>query len=275
MKNYAIANKTIVPIKKEPEQKGEYIDELLLGMVVEVLWEDKNNYVFVQTQYDYKGYVQKENLFLDSKASKEWESSADIVVMGSYVDITESTSFDSAVLTSVVRGSYLVDCRDEKVNRIKVRLPDGRIGWVRKKHIKMRKKLDYNLYEKEIRRNIMQTALLYLDTQFRWGGKSPLGIDSSGLTCMTYLLNEIVIWRDSQFLEEFFVGIELDNAKEGDVLFFPEHTGIYIGDNKFIHSSGTDSGVVIHSLNTEDDNYKEALVATLTKVGRYVKFIDV
>lgn len=272
MRNYAIAKKPITPIRKEPEERGEYIDELLLGMVVEVLWEDKNNYVFVKTQYDYKGYVHKENLFLDTQVAKEWESSTTIVVIGSYVDITESSSFDSGVLTSAVRGSYLVDCCDEKANWVKVKLPDGRLGWIRKTHVKMRKMLDCNLHEKEIRNNIVKTARLYLDTQFRWGGKSPLGIDSSGFTSIVYLLNEIVIWRDSEFIEEVFVEIDLANAKEGDILFFPEHTAIYIGDNKFIHSSGADSGVVIHSLNPKDPNYKDALVATLIKVGRYNKF---
>ncbi|MCT4566631.1 MAG: C40 family peptidase [Maledivibacter sp.] len=272
MRNYGIAKKTIVPIRKEPEEKGLYIDELLLGMVVEILWEDKNNYVFIQTQYDYKGYVQMEDLFLDSRASKKWKDSIDIVVMGSYVDITEDTSFASGILTSAVRGSYLVGCCKEKSNRIKVKLPDGRAGWVRKKHIKVRKRLDFNLCEMEIRTNIVEYALLYLYTQFRWGGKSPLGIDSSGLTCMAYLLNEIVIWRDSQFLQEHFVEISPRDIKKGDVLFFPEHTAIYIGNNRFIHSSGIDSGVVIHSLDPKDDDYKEALAATLTKVGKYVKF---
>ena len=33
-------------------------------------------------------------------------------------------------------------------------------------------------------------------THYRWGGKTPLGIDCSGLVSMSYLLNGIAIYRE-------------------------------------------------------------------------------
>ena len=42
--------------------------------------------------------------------------------------------------------------------------------------------------EQEFRDSIIKTALSYLGTSYRWGGKTTLGIDCSGLCQMAYLL---------------------------------------------------------------------------------------
>ena len=45
--------------------------------------------------------------------------------------------------------------------------------------------------------NIVNTALLYLNTPYLWGGKTPFGIDCSGFTQMVYKLNGFNILRDA------------------------------------------------------------------------------
>lgn len=271
MNDFAVANKTIVPVRNAPDEKSGYIDELLLGMIVEILWEDKNDFLFINTKYNYKGYVNKKDLIFDSIKVNNWIGNNNIIVMGSYVDITQGTAYNTPVIISTVRGSYLVDCNEKTSNRTKIMLPDGRIGWIRSKNIKRKEKFDFEKDENTIRENIVKTALLYLGTQFRWGGKSSLGVDSSGFTCMVYLLNDINIWRDSDFREEYFKEIDINELKKGDLIYFPEHTAIYIGNDKFIHSSGVDSGVIISSLNPDDTDYRETLAATILKGASYFK----
>lgn len=274
MSNYAVANKTIVPVRDNPDEKSTYIDELLLGMVVEVLWEDKNDFLYIETKYNYRGYVKKTNLLLDSEKVNNWIGKNNIVVIGSYVDITKEITYTSKIIISVVRGSYLINCYDKLANRTKVMLPNGEIGWIRNENISDRKKLDYIKEEDLIRNNIVETALMYLGTQFRWGGKSSLGIDSSGFACMVYLMNEMVIWRDSDFREKYLQEIDVKDLLKGDLIFFPEHTAIYIGNDKFIHSSGSDSCVVISSLNPKDTEYRETFSATILKFASYLKKIQ-
>ena len=59
----------------------------------------------------------------------------------------------------------------------------------------------------------------------------------------------------------------MEEAKEGDLLFFPGHVAMYIGDGKFIHSSASINGVHINSLNPEDDDYRKDLKDELYAIG--------
>ena len=57
--------------------------------------------------------------------------------------------------------------------------------------------------EETFRERIKESALEYMGTQYRWGGKSSQGIDCSGLTFMSYLNSGLLIYRDASIREEF------------------------------------------------------------------------
>jgi len=102
-------------------------------------------------------------------------------------------------------------------------------------------------------------AMLFLGTNYLWGGCSANGIDCSGLTYIAAKLNGLKLPRDS--LPQSLTGrnVNLANAVTGDQLFFASdsrktkvtHTGIYLGNGNFIHSSG-DSGVVVSNIYTSE-----------------------
>ena len=78
-----------------------------------------------------------------------------------------------------------------------------------------------------------------------WGGRSPLGIDCSGLTQMIYRLQGIDLPRDAH--EQAKVGTTLsfvDESESGDLAFFDDdegkiiHVGIILEENYIIHASG-------------------------------------
>ena len=52
-------------------------------------------------------------------------------------------------------------------------------------------------WEDELAAALMQRRTIYLGAQYRWGGKTPLGIDCSGLVSMAYLLSGVIIYRDA------------------------------------------------------------------------------
>lgn len=57
--------------------------------------------------------------------------------------------------------------------------------------------------------------------------------------------------------------------RPGDLLYFPGHTAMYLGEGRYIHSTarcGSD-GVVINSLRPEDPDYREDLDKGMTAVG--------
>ena len=99
--------------------------------------------------------------------------------------------------------------------------------------------------EKQPKAHIVDTALLYLNAPYLWGGKTPFGIDCSGFTQMCYKLNGYKLLRDASqqatqgeplsFIEESEPGdlAFFDNA-EGDIT----HVGIIMKDNYIIHAHG-------------------------------------
>ena len=92
------------------------------------------------------------------------------------------------------------------------------------------------LDEEKFRENVVKTAKLYLGTQYRWAGKTPQGIDCSGLCSMAYMLNGVYIYRDASIEEQYpvkeIVSAEewsedpmkaLSKLKPGDLIYFKGH----------------------------------------------------
>lgn len=121
-----------------------------------------------------------------------------------------------------------------------------------------------------LREKVVETALSYLGTEYRWGGKTPNGIDCSGLVSSAYLQNGILIYRDASIREGWAVH-EIDRAtlKIGDLMYFPGHVAMYIGKGHYVHSTGApqSGGVVINSLLPGDPLYRQDLFDSLTACG--------
>jgi len=95
------------------------------------------------------------------------------------------------------------------------------------------------------REELIETAFLYLNSPYLWGGKTPLGIDCSGFTQMVYKLNGYKLLRDaSQQATQGEALSFIEESKPGDLAFFDNdegliiHVGIIMKDNYIIHSHG-------------------------------------
>jgi cell wall-associated NlpC family hydrolase len=92
---------------------------------------------------------------------------------------------------------------------------------------------------------LMETAMMYLDAPYLWGGKTPFGIDCSGFTQMVYKLNGVRLKRDAhQQAEQGETLSFVEEAEPGDLAFFDNdegrivHVGIVMDNHKIIHASG-------------------------------------
>lgn len=124
--------------------------------------------------------------------------------------------------------------------------------------------------EAAFRAAVIAAAKKYLGTEYRWGGKSPLGIDCSGLTSTSYLQNGVVIYRDAKIVEGWPVHpIPREAAQPGDLLYFPKHIALYLGGGEYIHSTGAaaSGGVVINSLDPASPLYRRDLDESLLTAG--------
>jgi cell wall-associated NlpC family hydrolase len=94
--------------------------------------------------------------------------------------------------------------------------------------------------------HIRKFALKFLHAPYQWGGRSPFGIDCSGLTQIVFKLYGVNLPRDAYQQSELGKTLHFINeAREGDIAFFDNedekitHTGIILNNDQIIHASGS------------------------------------
>ena len=106
--------------------------------------------------------------------------------------------------------------------------------------------------------DLVITALNFLDLPYRRGGVSPdSGFDCSGFTRHIFEMSlGLVLPRrsDQQASAPGLVSVKRDELKPGDLVFFNtlkrsfSHVGIYVGEDKFIHSPRSGSQVRVEDM---------------------------
>lgn len=265
----AVVNVMIANLHDKADVLSELVDEALYGMPVEVLEDVDDKWVRIRTFYRYEGFTLKENLDLNSETLTAWNADANDVVIESFADVLTAPKIQSAKIMTLTRGAFIQVVEEAGIEKgwSKVQLVSGECGYVRSDWVQDRVKV-YTTTEDLFRQQVVQTALRYLGTPYRWGGKSPLGIDCSGLCSMAYMLNGAYIYRDAKIIDGFPLReITLEQMKRGDLIFFPGHVAMYIGDDHYIHSSLGGNEVNVNSLNPHEENYREDLATTITGVA--------
>jgi gamma-D-glutamyl-L-lysine dipeptidyl-peptidase len=98
--------------------------------------------------------------------------------------------------------------------------------------------------EKSTNLNPVTIALEYQNAPYLWGGKTPFGIDCSGLTQMVYRFLDINLPRDASQQIEYGSHVDFEDRLPGDLAFFKNdsgkiiHVGILQDENTIIHASG-------------------------------------
>ena len=192
----------------------------------------------VVTFYGYHGFVRRDALkFVSEDALRDYLPQP-LVLVGRATDVLSLPKVQGERMLELERGCLL--CR----------LPEPP--------------------EEAFRDAVCAQAKKYLGTEYRWGGKSGRGIDCSGLVSSAYMQCGVLIYRDARIVEGWPMHqIPFADKKRGDALYFPGHIALYLGEGRYIHSTGASAsgGVVINSLDPADPLYREDLVKSLYAVG--------
>jgi hypothetical protein len=175
-------------------------------------------------------------------------------------------------MQELTRGCLVIPIGDAEDGWQNVRLADGRTGFVPASIMVPQPLEPVSRDEEELRCALVNAAMRYQGTHYRWGGKSPRGIDCSGLCSMAYMLCGILIYRDADIKDGFPIReIRMDRIAPVELLFFPGHVAMYIGGGKYCHSTerAGSNGFAINSLNPEDADYREDLHRNITRIGSY------
>ncbi len=216
---YGICHLSLVPVRLEPSDKSEMVTQLLYGDHFKVT-EHRKSWSKIRIAYDkYEGWI-------DNKQFKSLEKN----------DFKMLDSLETPFVSDLVEF-----VSDEHSNLIPVCLGSSLSGLKLLNHSH-----DGNIVKgKQPKSKLVETALLFLNAPYLWGGKTPFGIDCSGFTQMVYKLNGHNLLRDaSQQATQGEVLSFIEETEPGDLAFFDDkdgniiHVGIILKNNYIIHAHG-------------------------------------
>ncbi len=232
-----------------PDLMSEQIDEVLYGEEVEIL-DELHGFCKILTDYGYSGWTIKQNLF-------EKLHDANHIVTTSFADLLfEGRNYFHSPIT-LPHGARVDVGFSKKEDKYGFAvLPSKRIYYIQKDHVAPLASIKEE-NETRLREKIVETAKSYLGVQYRWGGRTHMGVDCSGLCFNAYRFNGIDIWRDAEIdKSENLRRIDYTEAKTGDLLFFVGHVAMYLGDGMIIHASASQGKVVIEKLEGNQKLYE-------------------
>jgi cell wall-associated NlpC family hydrolase len=105
-------------------------------------------------------------------------------------------------------------------------------------------------------RRVVQQAMRYKGTRYKFGGTTKRGMDCSGLVARVWEdLKMKRVPRMSSALFHSGQPVKMGDLRPGDLVFFKNtykhgisHVGVYTGNNKFVHAANRRLGVTIASL---------------------------
>lgn len=221
---FGICNLAMIPLRLEPSDRSEIVSQVLFGEHFEIV-EQQNQWTRVRLQYDaYEGWIDFKQMQLISEDSYKKISDEKIILNG---DLIEYITTPSNLLIPIPLGSSLSFLNYDEINTSNFDFEGVRTSGIKDKSL------------------LIDTAFLYLNAPYLWGGKTPFGIDCSGFTQMVYKLNGYKLLRDASqqstqgeplsFIEESEAGdLAFFDNEEGNII----HVGIIMEDNYIIHASG-------------------------------------
>jgi len=240
----------------EKGEKAEITDELLSGWEVEIMGEEKNGFVPCRSFYGYEGYAEKETLVHGTVPGEK------LIVVSGFADVVTSPDLKAVKLVTLPEGSLVVKSSDVNDDYVGVMTSGGVNGYMRKKQCASYAGCKYPSGASsspppsgdEFREKIVKNALGYLGSPYRWGGKTREGIDCSGLCFMSYFMSGVIIYRDAVYETPYTRRIPFEKLKKADLIYFPGHVAMYLGDGKFIHSNARHFCVSVDSFEKSPGN---------------------
>ncbi len=193
---------------------GVAVSELLHGEAFDV-FDTRGEWALGRTLHDgYLGWVP-----LAALADREADPTHRITARSA--PVFAEADIKSKVLALLPMGSHVRAAQDGRF----LVLADG--GHVHAAHVAPLPETD-----------LIGTARRFLGAPYVWGGRTPDGVDCSGLVQAALSFCGVAAPRDSdQQREGLGVAITFEARMPGDILFFPGHVGILTAGDRLLHAN--------------------------------------
>jgi cell wall-associated NlpC family hydrolase len=118
--------------------------------------------------------------------------------------------------------------------------------------------------------HLLEIAHRFIGVPYLWGGRSYFGVDCSGFVHVIMKYFGAQISRKTKDQKNFGMKIIKGDIEAGDLLFFRIHVGIALNSHDYIHSSLTQGGVHINTLDQSKQGYLRYRDETLRAIRRHV-----
>jgi hypothetical protein len=220
--------------------------------------EFKDGWYRLQTPDYYIGWMEGHGLArFTSNEMARWRKSDRYVYNRITGNAFATAKRHGVIVTDLLLGD-LLEATAVTNKFIKIRIPDGRTAFVKKKDCLSWK--EWTSLKPDVQA-IISVGMQMMGVPYLWGGTSCKNVDCSGLTKTLYYSQGIILARDASQQARYgkhpdFKDIQ--SLEPGDLLFFgrnPQrvnHVGLYLGDGRYIQSSGL---VRINSIRPNDPAY--------------------
>lgn len=206
---YGICELSVVPMRSSASHESELVSELLYNDIYEIL-EDKGEWLKIRCHYDsYEGWIRSlQHRDIDDESFNKLISRKQYVINCPAAHYNDKfISFGSTIYNRNISGTAIPEHFDTEL--------------------------------------MISSAIKLVNTPYRWGGKSIMGIDCSAFVQLCTKVAGYKLPRDASQQVRYGEKVEeFQEAKAGDLAFFKNekgsvtHVGILISKDKIIHASG-------------------------------------
>ncbi len=257
----AVVLQPVANMYSKATEDADVVSQAIYGINVSVI-EQKDNWAHVRTPDDYTGWMPLASLHIGD-SYPAGNRVAQVTSLRAHVYREQSVTRHAPLLTVPFEtGLEVVEATDRW---LEVRLVDGRTGFLQTG--------DATLNASHIGTSeMLALSKKFLGLPYTWGGTSSFGYDCSGFTQMLERQRGVNMPRDAQPQAEWsgVVPVSRKDIEAGDLLYFGSsekhitHTGMYLGDGKFINATTHLTPMV--RIDQLDDPYWTRLLVAIRRV---------